>query len=837
MNNEEYKHLLDEWDYEKNEMSPNEVTNGKRDKVWWLCKKGHSYNMHIYSRVLQNSGCPYCSGRYAIKGENDLATTHHHLLKEWDYSKNIIKPDEILAGSSKNAWWICSVGHSYECRIGHHTSNKVGCPYCSGQKVLEGYNDLCTTHPELVKEWNYSKNIKSPKEFSKGSNIKVWWVCRYGHEWEANVNHRARGQGCPICSGNKIVENINDLKTWCEKNNKTYILKEWNYDRNIIKPSEVAKASNKKVWWVCDKGHEWEANISNRVRKGYGCPYCSNQKVLKGYNDFATIYPELLSEWDYEKNSISPDEIAGRSSNQKVWWKCKSGHSWFTSISHRTLESTGCPTCFSERQTSFSEQAIYYYIKQIFSEALNSYTIDNKFKLDVFIPSLSLGIEYDGSAWHQDINKDIRKNELCKDKGIRLIRVREEGCPKMSDNSFLKIINCKAIDIKKYIYDLDGSIKDIFYIIEQLLGKKIVIDVNVERDRNVIYSMYKQNKYEKSIKYLKPDLMKEWDYELNVGLDPSMFTLGSQTKVHWICQKGHKYEAIISNRTKEKNSTGCPYCSNQKVLQGYNDLASKYPHLLEEWDYSKNIDILPTEISYGAELSVWWKCKYGHSWKAMVSSRTGKQKSGCPYCSNHKILRGYNDLATVYPILLKEWDFEKNVDISPYNIAPKANKYAWWKCEKGHSWKANINSRNGGKNGCPICSKKQILQGYNDLATTHPKLLEEWNLNKNKDISPYLITSGNRNYVWWRCKKCGFEWSATVLSRVNGSGCPKCASLSRGKALSKKVINLDTNEIFQSLREAAEYCGLKKASCITECCKGRAKTAGGYHWAYYEEKE
>ena len=83
-------------------------------------------------------------------------------------------------------------------------------------------------------------------------------------------------------------------------------------------------------------------------------------------------------------------------------------------------------------------------------------------------------------------------------------------------------------------------------------------------------------------------------------------------------------------------------------------------------------------------------------WRASVYTRTGKQKTGCPYCINKKILRGYNDLASVYPKLLKEWDFEKNIDISPYSIAPMSNKYVWWKCEKGHSWRTSINARNGG---------------------------------------------------------------------------------------------------------------------------------------------
>lgn len=689
MKNEDKKYLLDEWDYKKNELSPNEVTNGKKDKVWWLCNKGHSYDMHIYSRVLQNSGCPYCSGRYAIKGENDLATTHPHLLKEWDYSKNIIKPDEILAGSSKNAWWICDVGHSYECRIGHRTSDNVGCPYCKGSAVLKGFNDLCTTNSELIKEWNYSKNTKGPDEFSKGSNVKVWWVCKYGHEWEATICHRTQGRGCPICTCRKILKGINDLKTWCIESNKQYLLDEWDYSKNKKSPEDYSKGSEEKVWWICKSGHEWKARIGNRVLLGRNCPICSNQKVLKGVNDFATKYPKLLEEWDYDKNIIKPDEISQESSKYKIWWRCKSGHSWQTTIRRRVVDGTGCPYCFSERQTSFSEQAIFYYIKQVFLDAINGYEIGNQFKLDIFIPSLILGIEYDGSAWHQEIDKDIRKNELCKNKKIRLIRVREEGCPKMLNNSFLRIINCRAIDIKKNIYDLDSSIKEVFNVIQQLLEKKIVIDVNVERDRSLIYSMYKQNKYERSLEYLRPDLMKEWDYELNKGLYPSMFTLGSHTKVHWVCSKGHKYESTIAKRVKS-------------II-------------------------------------------------------------GCPYCSGKRVLKGYNDLATLFPELLKEWNFEKNLNISPFDIS-----------------------------------------------------------------------AGSDLSVWWKCNKCGLEWQSKIYSRKYGHGCPICGTIKSIENRRVKVKNLDTGEVFNSLKDAAEFCNLSSSTSISDCCRGKQKTAGGFHWEYYK---
>ena len=64
------------------------------------------------------------------------------------------------------------------------------------------------------------------------------------------------------------------------------------------------------VWWRCEKGHEWQARLFWRTKMGNGCPYCCNQKILTGYNDLATIAPELVQEWDFDKNDKTPYEVA-----------------------------------------------------------------------------------------------------------------------------------------------------------------------------------------------------------------------------------------------------------------------------------------------------------------------------------------------------------------------------------------------------------------------------------------------------------------------------------------------------------------------------------------------
>ncbi|MBR2056827.1 MAG: zinc-ribbon domain-containing protein, partial [Clostridia bacterium] len=132
----------------------------------------------------------------------------------------------------------------------------------------------------------------------------------------------------------------------------------------------------------------------------------------------------------------------------------------------------------------------------------------------------------------------------------------------------------------------------------------------------------------------------------------------------------------------------------------------------------------------------------------------------------------YNDLATIYPQLVLEWNYNKN-SLLPHEIFPYSNKKVWWKCEKGHEWEDTPNHRVSRRNGCPYCSNHKLLEGYNDLTTTHPKLVDEWDYDKNGDLYPTKITFGSNKKIWWKCAR-GHEWQATVNSRSSGNNCPYC---------------------------------------------------------------
>lgn len=210
-------------------------------------------------------------------------------------------------------------------------------------------------------------------------------------------------------------------------------------------------------------------------------------------------------------------------------------------------------------------------------------------------------------------------------------------------------------------------------------------------------------KRHKTLSEESPEIAKEWNYEKNGELSPDRIKSNSNRKVWWKCPKGHEWQAIVSDRVLKH--TGCPVCSNHKLLTGYNDLATVCPELVAEWNYEKNEGLLPSQIVFGSTKTVWWKCKQGHEWKAPVCARVNKGAS-CPYCSNKKVLVGYNDLATACPEIAEEWNYERNGNLLPTMFSYGSGKKVWWKCKHGHEWRAIINSRYQG-NTCPYCKRKK----------------------------------------------------------------------------------------------------------------------------------
>lgn len=265
-----YPIIAKEWNTTKNEsLSPNHCYPNSASKVWWKCKKGHEWKSRISHRV-KGSGCPYCSGRLADVN-NNLTTSNHKLSQEWDYDKNKKTPDAFTPNSASKIWWKCKKGHSWQATIASRNYNSTGCPFCSKNRV-EAKNSIFF-YSDLIKQWNFEKNTLDPKLISLRSNYKVWWKCNKGHEWQAIVNNRFKGSGCPLCSGLLATKENSFGNVYSD------LLNEWDYEKNDASPFSFTPKSNKKVWWTCKKGHtSYIASIKNRAN-GTSCPRCAGRSL------------------------------------------------------------------------------------------------------------------------------------------------------------------------------------------------------------------------------------------------------------------------------------------------------------------------------------------------------------------------------------------------------------------------------------------------------------------------------------------------------------------------------------------------------------------------------
>lgn len=544
------------------------------------------------------------------------------------------------------------------------------------------------------------------------------------------------------------------------------IAKEWHPTKNgTLKPDDVTIHSNKKVWWMCKKGHEWQAIINNRS-KGSKCPYCSGRLVTPD-TCLANINPELVKEWHPTKNgNLTPYDVTA-CSHKKVWWMCEKGHEWQATIKNRHYDRK-CPTCSSACQSSFQQVAFEYYLEKIFGKKVEDRidvpVEDQSFESDIYINvdnRKPISIEYCGYYSHKDKEK---YDQLKSDNLSRLcffISIRELGLPKLEAKDF------KIIELTKRssnYSELDRVIKcTLNYLLENnyITTKDANLDINCKRDYTDIQSLLNYLDLKNSLETLKPELLSEYNYKKN-KIAPTQLSVHSGKRVWWQCEEWHEWQATVYHRVQ---GTGCPYCSGKKVCSS-NCLATVNPELAKQWHPTKNGNLNPNDVTPGYHKKVWWLCEKEHEWQATISHRASGEN--CPYCSG-RLATPESSLSTLYPDLAKQWHHTKNGNLTPNDVKIKSNKKVWWQCEKGHEWQAVIYSRTSGKN-CPYCSRKKASPTY-CLAVINPELTKQWHTTKNGSLTPYDVTPGSHKKVWWLCPS-GHEWQAEIKSRNHGVGCP-----------------------------------------------------------------
>ena len=267
---------------------------------------------------------------------NSIAVKKPELIAEWSEKNFPLSPECVSFGSNKLYWWKGACGHEWQASAKARSSGER-CPICSSVRIIPGVNDLKSQCPELMEEWS-SKNIFSPDTVGVGSHKKAIWIGRCGHEWNTEIRYRVNGVGCPYCSHNKVLTGLNDLATLYPK-----VAKEWSRRNYPLKATDVTAYSNKKVWWKCQKGHEWESRIADRSY-GSKCPYCSGKKLLRGFNDLATKYPHLAYEWSERNGELRVDAVNDKST-KNIWWHCSVCGYEYKAVIKSRVNGLMCPVC------------------------------------------------------------------------------------------------------------------------------------------------------------------------------------------------------------------------------------------------------------------------------------------------------------------------------------------------------------------------------------------------------------------------------------------------------------------------------------------------------------
>ena len=584
---------------------------------------------------------------------------------------------------------------------------------------------LALTHPDLASQADgWDPGVVS---FASGKNLD--WRCEFGHIWNALMGNRAKGSGCPFCANKAVLPGFNDLATTHP---------ELASEADGWDPTKISFGNGKKHQWKCHLGHTWEISPNARSNRGSGCPICVGQQVLPGYNDLATTHPEIAAEaygWD-------PKTRTAGSSNTKVEWRCSFGHIWSAVVADRGLRGNGCAVCSG---------------KQI-NIGVNDLTTTN--------PKLA-GEAFGWNPQTVTAGSDRKKGWQCNLghhwEASVASRVSGSGCPICAGKIVLRGFNDLATTHPELASDADGwDPTELSFGNGKKrrwkchLGHTWEVSPNSRSNMGSGCPICSGNTVLKGFNDLEskhPDIAKQAH-----NWDPSTVTSMSNLVKEWICDLKHTWKTAPAHRVIGQ---GCPTCGNDKVLSGFNDLATTHPELASQadgWD--------PRTVVAGSNKKFLWKCQFGHSWMAQINKRSAKSSAtDCPICVGQKLQIGFNDLATTHPELASQadgWD--------PRTVVAGSNKSFDWKCELGHVWKSNIGNRKQGKN-CPYCMGKRVLVGFNDLATTHPELAlqaDGWD--------PTTFSAGSSNRLRWRCS-VGHLWGAQIANRTSSdqTGCPSCA--------------------------------------------------------------
>lgn len=588
---------------------------------------------------------------------------------------------------------------------------------------------------ELLEEWSLTANEKlTADQVSYGSEKKVGWTCNVcGSEWVSSINSRTSGRGkCPECGKRIRVQKTLQTKIQRSGSLETVyptLLKEWDYERNEILPSNVSSKSNRIVWWKCDicqKGYEMSVY---QFVCGSRCPDCKHKRrintIVKKRGSLYDKAPFLEGEWYQEKNRGYSIKSITPSSNRKYWWKCRvCGGEWQASAATR-VKGHGCPYCSGHEAT----------------ESDNLYVASDRLSRE----------------WHPTRNGDLTPKQVKPYSG-KIVwwkcnrghewrasisnRFQGRNCPQCSaelktsfpEQAILFYLS-KHMEVRSRNKINNWEID--IYLPEYCLG--IEYDGIAYHKRLNLQEREKKKEQalkEKKIRLIriKEDNEKEFIDGDNVYFKVDSYYNNFENALKMLYRL---LNSILNVKLSEEEI--CIERDRQVIYSEYMSyikdasFAKVYPELCKYWNYESNNGLEPKMFTHMSNKIIWWKCPTCHGeWKESVINVAKGNR--CPFCSGHKVLKGYNDFESKHKCLAEEWNYEKNAGKKPSEYSAGSNVKVWWKCINGHEWRATI-ARRVKSPSCPFCTGQHKPKQPDD---------EKW-MEKYKLANEYFVQHGNLN--------------------------------------------------------------------------------------------
>lgn len=277
-----------------------------------------------------------------------------------------------------------------------------------------------------------------------------------------------------------------------------------------------------------------------------------------------------------------------------------------------------------------------------------------------------------------------------------------------------------------------------------------------------------------SLAAVAPHVAEQWHPTKNGALTPGDVTAHTNNKAWWKCPGApdHEWHASIFGRVDR--GRGCPFCAGKRP-SSTSSLAALFPKLAAEWHPTKNGTLTPADVLPGADRFIFWRCRNGHEWRAILCMRV-RRGSACTKCRRERHARR-RSLAKLAPLVARQWHPTKNGQLTPSDVPVGSSRRVWWKCQKGsdHEWQAGIAGRARSKapGECPFCLGKRLSK-TNCFAARFPKVAKEWHPTKNGRLTPRDVFSSAHKRFWWKCQ-FGHEWQTSIYHRTyRGQGCPVC---------------------------------------------------------------